>query len=140
MKYFSVTLNVRTGGRNGVMGLHTAEKLATLLDKFIESFALCPVCHHPRVPIQMNKGKLVRSCGGCGAVTPLPAHKVTTFIAKQMAAKSQQKKTYVDFFPLQILMFSRKRNKGEKTDEEQQEENEYFIGAMKDNPLTSNMF
>lgn len=126
MKYFSVTLNLRVSA-NGIRGRYTAEQLASLLDEFIEKFALCTVCRHPRIQLVISKGNLSRSCAGCGAVTPVPPHKLTTFITNQLQQKKQEKK--------------KQNKKGPKADENQDNDAEdFFIGAMQGNPLTSNMF
>lgn len=92
MKYFSVTLNIRTAGTNGLRGRYTADQLADCLDKYIEIFTVCPVCRHPRVSLVYSKGKLNKSCAGCGAVSLVPPHKVTTYITNQLQANKASKK------------------------------------------------
>eukprot|EP01126_Amoeba_proteus_P039740 TRINITY_DN4207_c0_g1_i8.p1 TRINITY_DN4207_c0_g1~~TRINITY_DN4207_c0_g1_i8.p1 ORF type:complete len:150 (+),score=5.68 TRINITY_DN4207_c0_g1_i8:818-1267(+) len=123
MKYLSVTLNVRTQD-NRIRGRYTAEQLASHLDKFIDIFVLCPTCLHARVPLLIHNGSLARSCSGCGAVTVIPPHKVTTFILNQLVLNQQTKaKTRAQQKSAQVV-----------------DDENFFISSMQDNPLTKNMF
>lgn len=72
-------------GRYIVNGAHDAEKLATLLDSFINKFVLCPACENPETDLSIQGRDMIiyRQCKACGhSATVDMGHKLVTFIQK----------------------------------------------------------
>merc|ERR1712146_593944 len=55
----------------------------TMLDKFIETYILCPNCKLPEIDMGVKKDKIMSKCAACGWSGELdPTHKLATFIVK----------------------------------------------------------
>lgn len=70
------------------MGLHTVEKLASLLDVFIDEFVLCPRCQIPETDVTVLKNAAVELfCQACGDITPVNMrHRIISYIQKNPPA------------------------------------------------------
>lgn len=70
--------------RYGVNGAHEAEKLASLLDTYIQKFVLCADCKNPETDLIIkNKSDIYRDCKACGSKTLVDhRHKLATYILK----------------------------------------------------------
>ncbi|KAJ3297729.1 hypothetical protein HK104_000207 [Borealophlyctis nickersoniae] len=77
-----------------VNGAHDAEKLAGLLDAFIDKFVLCPSCRNPETDLTITKNEMImRNCKACGAVEPVDMHhKLSTFVLKNPPVQTKKSK------------------------------------------------
>lgn len=98
-KYFGIELGaqVKTDDKNDryiVNGSHEAEKLAKLLDGFIEKFVLCGSCKNPETDFVIAKDDTIsKSCKACGAITSVDnRHKLCTFILKNPPSNAKKSK------------------------------------------------
>jgi translation initiation factor 5 len=74
LKFIGKELGSQTEIKNDVHlinGSHQAEKLQTLLDKFIEKYVLCPKCKLPEIRIFVKKGEIRSKCRACGTISKL---------------------------------------------------------------------
>jgi len=66
-----------------VNGAHQSVQLDNVLDKFIETFVLCPKCELPEVRLSASKKEVRMDCNSCGNHTPVhSSHKLVTYILK----------------------------------------------------------
>ena len=98
-KFFGFELGALTfidakADRYGVNGAHTAEKLAGLLDIFIQKFVLCADCKNPETDLVIkNKDEIFRDCKACGSSTIVDLrHKLSTYIIRNPPAASHADK------------------------------------------------
>jgi len=102
-KYFGYELGAQStfGDRAIVNGQHTAADLSKLLEKFVETFVLCPKCRLPEITLGVKKGELIVDCAACGRNANLnTAHRLKQFIlkappgkkVKETASKDSRKK------------------------------------------------
>lgn len=84
LKFIGKELGSQTEIKNDVHlinGSHPAEKLQTLLDKFIEKYVLCPKCKLPETRIFVKKGEIRCKCRACGTISKLDdKHKFSNHI------------------------------------------------------------
>lgn len=67
-----------------VQGKHSQSDLTSLLDKFTESFVLCPNCDRLELDMSVKQGTVTvdcRACGYGGTLEPT-VHKLITYITK----------------------------------------------------------
>ena len=76
-----------------VNGAHDAEKLATILDVFIDKFVLCAECKNPETVFIFEKNDLIKmDCKACGAKSEVDLrHKLVGYIQKH---KPEQQKYF----------------------------------------------
>lgn len=68
-----------------IMGKHEPADLQALVDRFIETFVLCPKCNLPEADIHIKSKEIHGKCKACGfsGVMPLAnLHKMATFVVK----------------------------------------------------------
>lgn len=98
IKFFGFELGAQTSinednDRYLVNGIHDANKLQDTLDGFINKFVLCGSCKNPETEFIIHKdGTIDKDCKACGVKSLVdPAHKLTSFIAKNPPQKSKKK-------------------------------------------------
>lgn len=95
-KYFGFELgtqaNYNPDEEKGIInGKHEVNELQRILDKFIESFVLCPGCRLPEINMRVrSKSDIIRiECAACGHKSNLDsAHRLCAFIVKNPPPKS----------------------------------------------------
>jgi len=116
-KYFGIELGAQSKytektERAVVNGAHTAPDLAKLLDKFIQTFVLCPTCKLPEVKMNIGKSSIKMDCSACGYNGVLKTqHRLASYIVKnagEVASKGKKK--------------DRKKGKGGKDEEDDAED------------------
>ena len=84
LKFIGMELGTQTDIKNEVQlinGSHAADKLQTLLDKFIEKYVLCPKCKLPEIRIFIKSEQIRCKCRACGTISKLDdKHKFSNFI------------------------------------------------------------
>jgi len=91
-KYFGFELGAHSkytakDDRAVVNGAHTAVDLSRMLERFIETFVLCPRCKLPEVNWECRKGTIKTACRACGNNAELAtAHKLKSYILKHPPA------------------------------------------------------
>jgi len=117
-KYFGIELGAQSKytektERAVVNGAHTAPDLAKLLDKFIQTFVLCPTCKLPEVKMNIGKSSIKMDCSACGYNGVLKTqHRLASYIVKnagEVASKGKKK--------------DRKKGKGKDDDEDAEDDN-----------------
>ncbi|SJK85923.1 translation initiation factor eIF-5 [Babesia microti strain RI] len=100
-----------------INGAHNERDLATILDKFIEMYVLCPNCQLPEIDVFVRKGSLVYSCNACGSQGTLDmTHKAATYMIKNPTdTKKKSKKTDKHS---KVDKSEKDREKGDKDDVE----------------------
>lgn len=92
-KFFEYELGTQSKiNNNGLMirGKHSAEVLATILDKFIDIYILCCKCQNPETLLHPKKDKIISKCKACGNVFKIDrTHKLTDYIIKSESSKSK---------------------------------------------------
>eukprot|EP01132_Coremiostelium_polycephalum_P002486 gene2486-3077_t len=85
-KFFEIVIGSRThveGDKYSVGGEHTADKLASILDMFIEKYVLCPQCKNPETKFLFAQKTLRLKCAACGEKSPLETKsKMSGYILK----------------------------------------------------------
>merc|ERR1711918_13583 len=67
--------------RSIVNGAHETSSVATLIDKFIDKFVLCPKCKLPEIDTTVKKGVYLGGCKACGWAGDMDnSHKLVKFI------------------------------------------------------------
>jgi translation initiation factor 2 beta subunit (eIF-2beta)/eIF-5 len=84
LKFIGMELGTQTDIKNEVQlinGSHAADKLQSLLDKFIEKYVLCPKCKLPEIRIFIKSEQIRCKCRACGTISKLDdKHKFSNFI------------------------------------------------------------
>lgn len=92
-KFFGLELGAQSkwseaAERAIVNGAHTQQDLATLLDKFVTLFVLCPTCRLPEISWTVHRSSVDVSCAACGFHGKLPSnHRLVAYILKHHSAK-----------------------------------------------------
>jgi len=99
VKYFGCTLGSQTEEKDGryiVHGEHSNTKLLKQLDKFIDTYVLCKVCHkNPETKIIVKCEMVILDCKACGARSPVSTKdKLLVYILKNRPTSSS--KGYTD--------------------------------------------
>lgn len=96
-KFFGIELGAQSKyqeetERAIVNGAHTAQDLATILDKFVSLFVQCPTCRLPEIKWIVKKNDIDVDCAACGFNGRLPTnHKLVGYILKHRTAGKESK-------------------------------------------------
>jgi len=123
-KYFGYELGAQStfGDRAIVNGQHTAADLSKLLEKFVETFVLCPKCRLPEITLSVKKGELIVDCAACGRNANLnTAHRLKQFILKAPPGKKVKETASTDSGKKKQSKKPVKGKKGEDLDKEEEE-------------------
>jgi len=125
-KYFGIELGAQskfnaTTERAIVNGCHNQPDVAKMLEKFIDTFVLCPTCRLPEIKMNVKKSSIKIDCAACGHNGALNTkHKLLTYILKDHAdAPGKGKKDKKDKKGKKEKKEKKdKKDKGEKVVEE----------------------
>ena len=70
-----------------IKGIYASNQIQKTINKFIETFVLCPVCNLPETILSINvkKETVKHKCNACGVKTLIDnKHKLTKFILKNL--------------------------------------------------------
>jgi len=87
-KYFAIELGTQSMSSDtgiSLRGVHSANMLTTVLNKFIEQFILCSSCHKPEIDYYKGRKKVIVCCRACGHKSTLNmSHKLSKFIITKL--------------------------------------------------------
>ncbi len=88
IRYLGIELSAQCrqeseSSRVSINGTFTSSQLLTALNKFIDTFVLCPNCHLPETSLGIKKEQVRHKCKSCGAKEAIPdTHKLVKYIVK----------------------------------------------------------
>eukprot|EP00474_Spongospora_subterranea_P008951 CRZ09409.1 hypothetical protein [Spongospora subterranea] len=97
-KFFGIELGAQSKYDEGrevavVNGSHDTSVIETVLEKFIDTYVLCPSpsCRLPEIRLKVKKGQIRADCAACGyQATVGDTHKLTVYIIKNPPSKSRK--------------------------------------------------
>jgi len=100
VKFYGFELGTQTKQKHEhfiINGAHNDSCLEELLEKYVEKFVLCPVCHLPETDysIKVKSGLVRHKCKACSFKGDLidPTHKLCKFIITKKKLKDGDKKS-----------------------------------------------
>ncbi|EGC37307.1 hypothetical protein DICPUDRAFT_150141 [Dictyostelium purpureum] len=94
-KYYEIEFNTKSnieGDKYSINGQHSNERLADVLDGFINKFVLCAFCKNPETRFVIKNKAIEFKCAACGKRGPADMkHKLSSYIVKNPPKASTSK-------------------------------------------------